>query len=125
MMDPELAAASVLLERPDISDAVGARALLDDLREPSSSADEETVLVKKLTFLARSETGTAELLALDAFCQCRSLRTAAAKLNLHHSSLANRLKNASRKLELDLEDPSSLFQLSVSLQLYRIAVSGR
>jgi len=43
MMDPELAAASVLLERPDISDALGARALLDDLREPSSSADEETV----------------------------------------------------------------------------------
>lgn len=42
MMDPELAAASVLLERPDISDPVGSRALLDDLREPVSSADEET-----------------------------------------------------------------------------------
>jgi len=98
---------------------------LTHLSALSPDQAEETVLVKKLTFLARSETGTAELLALDAFCQCRSLRTAAAKLNLHHSSLANRLKNASRKLELDLDDPSSLFQLSVSLQLYRIAVSGR
>ena len=43
MMDPELAAASVLMERPDISDVPGARALALTLREETSSAEEETV----------------------------------------------------------------------------------
>ncbi len=42
MMDPELAAASVLMERPDISDHVAARELALALRESSSSAEEET-----------------------------------------------------------------------------------
>ena len=43
MMDPELAAASVLMERPDISDVAGARALALTLREETSSAQEETL----------------------------------------------------------------------------------
>lgn len=42
MMDPELAAASVLMERPDISDVPSARALALTLREETSSAEEET-----------------------------------------------------------------------------------
>jgi len=41
-MDPELAAASVLMERPDISDAPSARALALTLRDTTSSAEEET-----------------------------------------------------------------------------------
>jgi acetyl esterase len=41
-MDPELAAASVLMERPDIADAAAARALALTLRETTSSAEEET-----------------------------------------------------------------------------------
>ncbi len=42
MLDPELAAASVLLERPDIRDHVAARANLVSLRETASSAFEHT-----------------------------------------------------------------------------------
>lgn len=52
MIDPELAAASVLMERPDIADAVGARQLAVSLREPSSSAEEETA--GRVTFEDRS-----------------------------------------------------------------------
>jgi acetyl esterase len=43
MMDPELAAASVLMERPDIADVPSARELALTLREQTSSAEEETV----------------------------------------------------------------------------------
>ncbi|MET3769812.1 acetyl esterase/lipase [Marisediminicola sp. UYEF4] len=43
MMDPELAAASVLMERPNIEDQHSARALALSLRETSSSAEEETL----------------------------------------------------------------------------------
>ena len=52
MIDPELAAASVLMERPDIADAIGARQLAVSLREPTSSAEEETA--GRVTFEDRS-----------------------------------------------------------------------
>ena len=42
MMDPELAAASVLMERPDIENEESARALALSLRESTSSAERET-----------------------------------------------------------------------------------
>jgi acetyl esterase len=42
MMDPELAAASALMERPDVSDEASARELLKSIRDPSSSADDDT-----------------------------------------------------------------------------------
>lgn len=83
-----------------------------------------TVMVQKLQFLAQSDLGRTELLAVDAFCRHRSLRLASAEMNLHHSSLSNRLKNAQRKLGIDLAEPEVLFQLSLSLQLYRVAAAG-
>jgi acetyl esterase len=42
-LDPELAAASVLLERPDIGDHIAARANLISLRETTSAGCEQTV----------------------------------------------------------------------------------
>ena len=87
--------------------------------DPRSAGSSQ--MVKQLVFLSQSDSGRAEIRALDAFCRHRSLRTAAAELNLHHSSLAHRLKNAQRKLSVDLSNSEGLFQLSLSLELYRIA----
>jgi hypothetical protein len=81
----------------------------------------QTSIVRKLLFLRQSEVGTAELLALDTFCRYGSLRAASSRLNLHHSSLAHRLKNASRKLDVDLTRPESVAHVWLALQLYRIA----
>lgn len=80
-----------------------------------------TRLVRQLVFLSQSDSGSGELLALDMFCRYRSLRAASAALNLHHSSLAHRLKNVEKKLQVDLTDSPTVFMLTVALQLYRIA----
>jgi hypothetical protein len=61
-------------------------------------------LVVRLKAMLESETGRAEVKALDAFCRHTSLRSAAVELNLHHSSLANRLENVSRKLSALFEN---------------------
>lgn len=94
---------------------------LSHLADIHPAAAGTTHLVTQLIFLAQSESGRAELTALDAFCRHRSLRSASIELNLHHSSLAHRLKNAERKLNVDLSGSDALFQLALSLQLYRIA----
>ncbi|MET3769813.1 hypothetical protein ABIB15_002517 [Marisediminicola sp. UYEF4] len=99
-------------------ETLGALSHLADIHPAAAGS---THLVTRLTFLAQSESGRAELIALDAFCRHRSLRSASMELNLHHSSLAHRLKNAERKLNLDLAASDALFQLALSLQLYRIA----
>jgi PucR C-terminal helix-turn-helix domain len=80
-----------------------------------------TPIVQQLLFLAQSETGPGEVLALDTFCRTRSLRAASAELNLHHSSVAHRLSNVERKLGVDLGTPGVLFELTLAMQLVRIA----
>jgi hypothetical protein len=94
---------------------------LSHLIQLSSSQASSTQFVRQFAFLAESETGSAELLALDAFCRFRSLRTASLEMNLHHSSLAHRLKKVEKKLHVDLGDPTTVFLLAMSLQLYRIS----
>jgi hypothetical protein len=89
---------------------------------PSEAGHDETV--RQLSALLETETGRAELLALDAFCRHTSLRNAAAELNLHHSSLAYRLDNVARKLDREVSDPTERFSLALSLQLLRVARSG-
>ncbi len=80
-----------------------------------------TVFVRQLNYLAQSETGLGELKALDKFCEHRSLRAASLELNLHHSSLAHRLRNVEKKLSIDLADPRTLFLITLALQLFRVA----
>lgn len=87
---------------------------------PSGVAEEDD-LVRQLVALTESESGRAELVALDAFCSNSSLRTAAAKLHLHHSSLANRLENVARKIGRDLSDPRERFLVGLALQLLRVS----
>ena len=80
-----------------------------------------TPMVQQLLFLSQSETGPGEILALERFCQTRSLRAASTELNLHHSSVAHRLSNVERKLGVDLAAPGVIFELTLALQLLRIA----
>jgi hypothetical protein len=94
---------------------------LAHLAELSPAQASTTRLVRQLIFLSQSDSGSGELLALDMFCRHRSLRAASAELNLHHSSLAHRLKNVEKKLQVDLTDSPTVFTLTVALQLYRIA----
>lgn len=101
-------------------DKIGPFAQLSSI---SREAAGSSALVKQLIYLAQSETGRAELEALDGFCRYRALRPASIEMNLHHSSLANRLKNAERKIDIDLDSTDDVAQLTLALQLYRIATS--
>jgi hypothetical protein len=87
----------------------------------SPTVAKNTNFVEQLTFLSQSEVGRGELIALDTFCRFHSLRAASAQMNLHHSSLAHRLKNAEKKLNIDLSDSQTFLAVSVALQLFRIS----
>ncbi len=89
--------------------------------EPETA--ESDPLVVRLKSIMESEGGRAEVKALDAFCRHTSLRSAAVELNLHHSSLANRLENVSKKLSIDLTDPASRLDISLAMWLLRVARS--
>lgn len=99
-------------------DELGPLQLLCEL-EPDAARSQR--LVQQLMFLTQSETGKAELQALDAFCSHRSLRQASIALNLHHTSVSYRLKNLERKLNVDLADARTVFLFTFALQLFRIA----
>ncbi len=101
-------------------DKIGPFAQLSSI---SREAAGSSALVKQLIYLAQSDTGRAELEALDGFCRYRALRPASIEMNLHHSSLANRLKNAERKIDINLDSTDDVAQLTLALQLYRIATS--
>jgi len=111
----------------DLGPAIADYALLGPLKylatvSPGEAMHDDTV--RQLASLLESDSGRAELLALDAFCRNTSLRTAAAELNLHHSSLANRLENVARKLGRDVSNPNERFSLALSLQLLRVSRAG-
>ncbi len=97
---------------------------LQFLAAVSPAVASQDPLVQQLLVLSDSDSGKAQVLALDAFCRQGSLRAAAAELTLHHSSLANRLENISRKLGLDVSDPKQRLKISLSLLLLRVARSS-
>ena len=106
-------------DRPDESVVeyaeLGGAAMLAELpaerlrREPDVAA---------LLALGSTGSGRHAVAALEAFCRTGTLRSAAASLHLHHSSVAARLATAEAALGYRLDEPAGRFRA-------RLAVLGR
>lgn len=57
---------------------------------------------------------------LEAYCATGSLRQAAERLHLHHSSVARRLEHIERTLGLSLSEPSGLMRASLAVTAWRL-----
>ncbi|WP_078628010.1 helix-turn-helix domain-containing protein [Streptomyces sp. NRRL F-2664] len=57
---------------------------------------------------------------LDTYCATGSLRRAADLLHLHHSSVARRLEQISKTLDIDLTAPTGLTRVRLALTAWRL-----
>ncbi|WP_436777894.1 PucR family transcriptional regulator [Yinghuangia sp. YIM S09857] len=99
-------------------DALGSLAMLAELPAQTLRSRPELAVVEAY---ARRPGGEADLAALAAFCRSGSLRGAATRLHLHHSSVADRVARAGDALGWDLGDPADRFRAMVALTLRRLA----
>ncbi|MBQ0825932.1 PucR family transcriptional regulator [Streptomyces tagetis] len=66
-----------------------------------------------------------DLDTLDAYCATGSLRRAAERLHLHHSSVARRLDQIGKALGFDLTEPSGLLRAGLALTAWRLLTDDR
>jgi len=99
---------------------LGALAALESI---SSDAMRDNADIIALDGLSRTARGQAALAALESFCSCGSLRPAAEKLHLHHSSVASRLKHVEDAIGVSLDNPRHLLRMQVALTLWRLGTS--
>ncbi|MFE1560004.1 helix-turn-helix domain-containing protein [Streptomyces sp. NPDC058734] len=70
--------------------------------------------------LARLAGSPEDLETLDAYCATGSLRRAADLLHLHHSSVARRIEQIGRVLDLDLTGTPGLYRAGLALAAWRL-----
>ncbi|WTW96014.1 helix-turn-helix domain-containing protein [Streptomycetaceae bacterium NBC_01309] len=99
-------------------DALGSLAVLADLPAETLRSHPELAAVEAY---AQRPGGEADLAVLAAFCRSGSLRGAATRLHLHHSSVADRVTRAGEALGWDLADPADRFRATLALTLRRLA----
>ena len=95
-------------------DGLGAFALLAQV-PPDAVRDNADV-----TALARLAGDPEALDTLDVYCATGSVRRAADLLHLHHSSVARRLEQLGRTLDLDLTEPTGLTRAKLALSAWRL-----
>ncbi|MFF9087504.1 helix-turn-helix domain-containing protein [Streptomyces sp. NPDC014991] len=88
---------------------LGALALLAEL--PRDLARDNT----DVAAIARVAADPQDLETLDAYCATGSLRAAADRLHLHHSSVARRLEQLGRTLGIELTRPTGLMRARIAL----------
>ncbi|MFJ1566763.1 helix-turn-helix domain-containing protein [Streptomyces erythrochromogenes] len=69
---------------------------------------------------ARTARNPEGLETLDAFCATGSLRRAADRLHLHHSSVARRLEQITKVLGNELAQPAGLLRAGLALTAWRL-----
>ncbi|WP_256840500.1 helix-turn-helix domain-containing protein [Ornithinimicrobium faecis] len=62
----------------------------------------------------------ADIETLDVYCSAGSVRHAATRLHLHHSSVARRLENIGKRLGMELTTPSGLVRGQLALTAWRL-----
>ncbi|MET9607831.1 helix-turn-helix domain-containing protein [Streptomyces sp. NPDC006512] len=95
-------------------DDLGALALLAVV--PPDAVRENT----DVAAIGRIADSPEDLETLDAYCATGSLRRAAARLHLHHSSVARRLEQIGRTLGIELTDPTGLMRVRLALTAWRL-----
>ncbi|MFG2822417.1 PucR family transcriptional regulator [Kitasatospora sp. NPDC048365] len=93
---------------------LGALALLAEVPPDTARANPDVAAVTRLAACPD------DLDTLDAYCATGSLRRAAEQLHLHHSSIARRIDQIGRTLDLDLTDPTGLTRARLALTTWRL-----
>ncbi|MFH8612843.1 helix-turn-helix domain-containing protein [Streptomyces sp. NPDC018029] len=98
-------------------EGLGALALLAQV---SHDAVRDNADVAAIARLAAGAADAADLETLDAYCSTGSLRRAADLLHLHHSSVARRLEQLGKSLDIDLTEPTGLLRARLALTAWRL-----
>ncbi|MFI1968383.1 ABC transporter substrate-binding protein [Streptomyces cinnamoneus] len=95
-------------------DELGALALLAQVPEAAASDNTDVAAIARIA-------GNAEdLETLDAYCATGSLRRAADRLHLHHSSVARRLEQLGKTIGVEITEPTGLIRARIALTLWRL-----
>ncbi|MFD0370583.1 helix-turn-helix domain-containing protein [Streptomyces sp. NPDC127114] len=100
---------------------LGALALLADVPDAAARANPD---VAALARAVAGPEGQEALETLDAYCATASLRRAAERLHLHHSSVSRRLDQLGKALGLDLTAPTGLTRARLALTAWRLLADG-
>ncbi|MFJ7157226.1 PucR family transcriptional regulator [Streptomyces sp. NPDC101118] len=95
-------------------DGLGAMALLAEVPEEAVRDNADVAAIARIA--GRPE----ELETLDAYCATGSLRRAADRLHLHHSTVARRLEQLGRLLGIELTEPAGLVRAGIALTVWRL-----
>ncbi|MFD9033933.1 helix-turn-helix domain-containing protein [Streptomyces sp. NPDC059567] len=93
---------------------LGALALLAEVPQEASRDNAD------VAGIARVAGSPEDLETLDTYCATGSLRRAADLLHLHHSSVARRVEQIGRTLDIDLTDPTGLTRARLALTAWRL-----
>ncbi|MEU7828463.1 helix-turn-helix domain-containing protein [Nonomuraea sp. NPDC049129] len=96
-------------------DDLGALALLAEI--PQNASRDNTVVT---TIAALASGHPEDLETLDAYCATGSLRRSADLLHLHHSSVARRLEQLGKTLDIELTEPTGLIRARLALTAWRL-----
>ncbi|MFC5187560.1 PucR family transcriptional regulator [Actinomadura harenae] len=95
-------------------DELGALALLAQISPDAARGNPD------VTAMARLAGNPDDLDTLDAYCATGSVRRAAESLHLHHSSVARRLEQIARTLDIELTHPTGLTRATLALTTWRL-----
>ncbi|WP_405715059.1 LysR family transcriptional regulator [Streptomyces xanthophaeus] len=93
---------------------MGALALLAEI--PQGAVRENA----DVAAIARLAGNREDLEALEAYCVTGSLHRAADLLHLHHSSVARRIEQLGRSLDIELTGPTGLTRARIALGAWRL-----
>ncbi|MFG2985899.1 helix-turn-helix domain-containing protein [Streptomyces sp. NPDC048258] len=93
---------------------LGALALLAEIPQDASRDNAD------VAGIARVADSPEDLETLDAYCVTGSLRRAADLLHLHHSSVARRIEQIGKTLDIELTQPTGLMRAGLALAAWRL-----
>ncbi|MCJ1676386.1 helix-turn-helix domain-containing protein [Streptomyces sp. APSN-46.1] len=93
---------------------LGALALLAEIPEDAARDNADVAAI------ARIAGNPEDLETLDTYCATGSQRRAADLLHLHHSSIARRLEQIAKTLDIELTEPTGLTRARIALTAWRL-----
>ncbi|GGV29062.1 hypothetical protein GCM10010245_47200 [Streptomyces spectabilis] len=95
-------------------ESLGALALLAQVPRDSARGNADVAAIGRVADTPE------DLETLDAYCATGTLRRAADRLHLHHSSVARRLDQIGKALDIELTTPAGLIRATLALTAWRL-----
>ncbi|MDO0932321.1 helix-turn-helix domain-containing protein [Streptomyces sp. DG2A-72] len=95
-------------------EGLGALALLAQVPEDAARDNVDVAAIARIADCPE------DLETLDAYCATGSLRRAADRLHLHHSSVARRLEQLGKALDIELTEPTGLLRARLALTTWQL-----